>query len=171
MYMFHPTLFWIMTVCGVFIYLYVFGLAISNIYAKYKRAVEMGINKWNVIASMPFAFLLMWTPGYLISDKKHNSNLQIKTKWYAKFNKWIVSNSNNTLLMFVFLLLFNIFYDVSALLWIAFLLVIYALWIVKHKSNFLKNINQGYAWTAIGINFAAIVVIIVSFFALGAHPY
>lgn len=164
MYMFHPTLLWTLVICGFVVYFYLLGLAISGIYAKYKRAIEIGINKWNVILSMPFSFLLMWTPGYLIEDKKHNSNMQIKTTWYSKFNKLIVSNYKNTLLMFIVLLLVNAFYNTSTLLWIAFLLAIYALWMVKYKNNFLKNINQGYSWTAIGINLAAVVVVLVSIF-------
>ena len=51
------------------------------------------------------------------------------------------------------------------------LLVIYTLWYVKHKSDFIKNIDKGYALTAVGINFAVIFAIIFSLHSLGGHPY
>jgi hypothetical protein len=59
----------------IFVSLYLIGVALSGIYAKYKRATTLGIKPWKVILSMPFAFLLMWTPGYLIKDKDTKSVL------------------------------------------------------------------------------------------------
>ena len=41
------------------------------------------------------------------------------------------------------------------------LLGIYTLWYVKHKTDFIKNINRGYALTAVGINIAIIIVMLV----------
>ena len=172
LYFWHPVTVWFLVTFFILLYLYLLGLAISGFYAKYKRARELGISKWKVILSMPFAFLLMWTPGYLIPAKKSESNLTIKTKWFANLNKWIVSDTSNTLLAFlVLILLRNVFAGLPALLLTLFLLMIYTLWVLKRKASFVKNINNGYAWTAVVINITTIIVVIFSIFALGANPY
>lgn len=144
----------------LFISMYLLGVAISGVYAKYKRCKTMGIAPWKIILSMPFAFFMLWTPGYLIKDKK-SSNLEIKCKWYANFTNWVVSNSNNTLLVFLTLLFFKtlITGTITAILSLA-LLIIYTLWYIKYKSDLVKNINKGYALTAVGINLAIILAII-----------
>lgn len=162
LYAYHPVVLWFIGIFATLLYLYVFGVTLSNIYAKYKRATTIGISKKMVIASMPFAFLLVWTPGYLISDNKRSSNLTIKSKWYAKFNKWVVKNSTNTLFMFLlFVLLNNLFSGALSLLLTGALLVIYALWNLKYKNKFIKNINQNYAWMAVGINIAILIIVIL----------
>ena len=162
MYMTNSNMLWIVFLCTALLYLYVFGIILSGIYAKYKRATEIGISKWKVICSFPFAFLLMWTPGYLINDKQNGSNLTIKTRWYSKFNKWIIANSQNTLLAFLIIVfLTNMFSGLESLLLTTFLLVIYVLWHVKHKKDFLKNINNGYALSAVSINLTIIFILLV----------
>ena len=172
LYFWHPSIVWLLAIFFILLYLYLLGVAISGVYAKYKRAIELGISKWKVILSMPFAFLLMWTPGYLIPEKKSESNLTIKSKWFNKFNKWVIADKTNTLLVFIVLVLLrNMFAGMPTLLLTVFLLAIYTLWVLKHKTSFLKNINNGYALTAIAINISAIVVVIYSIFALGANPY
>ena len=75
LYVSHPTMFYILLSFIMLTSLYLIGLAISGIYAKYKRATTLGISPWHVILSMPFTFLLMWTPGYLIKDKEIKSGL------------------------------------------------------------------------------------------------
>lgn len=170
LYMMHPAFMWFMVVSLLLLYLYLLGVAISGIYAKYKRACQIGISKWKVILSMPFTFLLMWTPGYLVSDKKTESKIQIKTKWFNRFNKWVLSDSTNALIVFLALILLrNVFSGTATLLFTAFLLVIYLLWNVKHKSTFIKNINNGYALTAVGINIITCIIVIIML--LNYKPY
>jgi len=162
-YVTHPGFIWFMLLCIALLYLYVFGVIISNIYAKYKRAREIGISKWKIICSFPFAFLLMWAPGYLINDKQNGSNVIIKSRWYSKLNRWVVANLQNTLIAFlVIVVLNNMFSGSSSLLLTAFLLVIYALWSIKHKKDFLKNINRGYALSAVSINMITIFMLIIT---------
>lgn len=158
---FHNSLFWVIGISSILLYLYLLGVAISNLYAKYKRSVSIGISKWKVICSMPFGFLLMWTPGYLIEDKKSKSDLVIKSETYNKFNKWVVSKFNNTLFMFLLLILLrNIFAGTASLILTLALLIIYALWSTKHKSDMIKNINQGYSLFAVYFNIATIIVLL-----------
>lgn len=160
-YVLHPVAFWFVSIGLLMLYLYMGGLAISNIYAKYRRAVQLGIDKWKVILSMPFAFLLMWTPGYLIEDNKTKSNMQINTQWYARFNQWVVADMLNTFFIYlVLLLILNIFVSFPTLLLTAFLLIIYTLWNIKFKDGFLKNINRGYSLTAVAINLIFVITIL-----------
>ena len=163
-YLAHKTLVIVLLVLFGLFSLYLLGLAICNIYAKYKRATSIGITPWKVILSMPFAFLLMWTPGYLLKGKDIKNNLQIKCQWYARLQKWVVSNNSNILFTFIFLLLCRgIITGLATFILYASLLIIYALWYAKHKSDFLKNVNDGYAMTAVGINIAIVIAVIIGF--------
>lgn len=162
LYFFQPVIFGILFLSITLVSLYILGVAISGIYAKYKRAITMGISPWKVILSMPFAFLLLWTPGYLIEEKTKKSNLLIKAKWYARFNNWVMSNFSNILFVFLFFVFAKaVIAGISTLIFTSALLVIYALWYTKHKSDFMKNINGGYALTCIGINLAMILSVIL----------
>ena len=162
LYFFHPVIFGIAFVTITLVSLYILGVAVSGIYAKYKRATTMGIAPWKVILSMPFAFLLLWTPGYLIEEKTKKSNLTIKANWYARFNKWVMSNFSNILFVFLFFVLAKaVIAGLPTLIYTSALLVIYAIWYKKHKSDFVKNINGGYALACIGINFAMILSVIL----------
>ena len=162
LYFLHPVVFGIVFVTITLISLYILGVAISGVYAKYKRTTSIGVSPWKVILSMPFAFLLLWTPGYLIEEKTKKSNLVIKSQWYTRFNNWIMSNFSNILFVFLFFVLAKaVIAGLSTLIFTGALLVIYALWYTKHKSDFIKNIDKGYALTCIGINFAILISVIV----------
>lgn len=162
MYILHPTMFYSILLFVFVTSLYLIGVALSGIYAKYKRATTIGISPWRVILSMPFTFLLMWTPGYLIQDKEIKSELEIKSSWFKKLNKWVLANFNNTLFMFLLLLFFKcVIAGTATLVLSALLLILYVLWYVKHKSDFIKNINKGYALTAVGINLAILFAVII----------
>lgn len=164
MYMMHPTTFAVIFFTILLFSLYILGVAVSGFYAKYKRAKTLGISTWKIILSMPFAFLMMWTPGYLIKDKtKTNSNLSIKSNWFSRFNNWVVANTSN--LVFVFLsivLVRSMIAGLTPMLLTASLLIIYTLWYIKHKKDFIKNINKGYALTAVGINLAILIASITA---------
>ena len=164
LYVSHPTMFYILLSFIMLTSLYLIGLAISGIYAKYKRATTLGLSPWHVILSMPFTFLLMWTPGYLIKDKEIKSGLEIKSHWYSKLNKWVLSNFGNKLFVFLLLIFFKSLIAGTATLVLAIIsLIIYALWYTKHKSDFIKNINQGYALTAVCINLAILLAVITQY--------
>ncbi len=106
----------------------------------------------------------MWTPGYLIKDKEIKSGLEIKSHWYSKLNKWVLSNFGNTLFVFLLLIFFKSLIAGTATLVLAIIsLIIYALWYTKHKSDFIKNINQGYALTAVCINLAILLAVITQY--------
>lgn len=161
-YLLHPVLLG----CLLFVFFlfasYVLGVAVSGFYAKYKRATTLGIAQWKVILSMPFTFLMLWTPGYLIEEKSQKSNLLIKSKWYSRFNKWTLSNFTNTLFIFLFLLFMKAaIAGLTTLILTVVLLAFYTLWYTKHKSDFMRNINNGYALTNICINIAILLAVII----------
>ena len=159
MYLLHPNILMFLGLAFTFMFLYLIGVALSGIYAKYKRATTMGISKWKVLCSMPFGFLLLWTPGYLIPEKNSSSNLKIKSNWYSAFNKWVISDMYNTLVVFLgFLLLRNIFSGLALLLLTTALLGIYFVWYLKYKTNLTKIMNKGYALSAVVINITAILI-------------
>lgn len=159
----NQTIFMISFLILILFSLYVLGVAISCIYAKYKRVTTMGVNPWKAILSMPFAFLMLWTPGYLIEEKGKKSNLLIKSKWYTRFNNWVLSNFSNVLFVFLFLLFAkSVISGLPTLILTIALLVLYTLWYVKHKTDFVKNIDGGYALTSVGINIAILIAVIIS---------
>ena len=163
MYLLHPTQFMVLFTIISLISLYLLGLSIAGIYAKYKRATTMGISPWKAILSMPFGFLLMWMPGYLIEEKGKKSNLLIKSNWYARFNNWIVSNFSNTIFVFLFLMFYKcVISGLSTTVLTCALIIIYTIWYVKHKKDFVKNINGGYALASVLINIAIIIAIILT---------
>lgn len=156
------TLFSIIEIIWFVVAAYLLGLWISNIYVKYKRAKDTGLSGWKVILSMPFTFMMSWMPGYLSADKKNQSGLTIKSRCYDIFNKWVVSNSNNTLFVFLLLFIFaNLFVSthLSTIFFPLILFAIYMLWKTVTKESFTKHINRGYIWTAIIIN----ILMLISF--------
>ena len=162
-YMAHKTVFFILFLLLLLFSLYLVGVAICNIYAKYKRAQTIGITPWKIILTMPFTFLLMWTPGYLIKGKDTKGNLKIKCQWYSKLQNWVMNSYSNILFMFLFLLLCRgIVAGLATFTLYVLLLVLYTLWYVKHKEDFMKNIDGGYTTTAIGINLVIIITIILT---------
>ena len=64
--------------------------------------------------------------------------------------------------MFLLLLFFKcVIAGTATLVLSALLLILYVLWYVKHKSDFIKNINKGYALTAVGINLAILIAVVI----------
>ena len=161
-YMFQPYLFWALLIFTAIAYLYLFGIGISGLYAKYKRALQIGISKWKIILSWPFGYMLTWIPGYLLTDKKTKSSLTIKTKTYQKFNKWVLSSNANLIFIFLLLLFLNsVIAGLNALFLTTLLLIYYGLWILKHKSDFNKHIDKAYALSAVFINILLIILIMI----------
>ena len=91
----------------------------------------------------------------------NESNLQIKCKWFTRLNDWVLKNFNNTLVAFLFLLFCKCFITgIPTILLSGALLLLFALWYTKRKADFFKDINRGYALTAVGINLAMILAIL-----------
>ena len=162
MYVHQPVTFWVLVTFCIFVYLYIAGMVVSGLYAKYKRAVTLGISKWKIILSWPFGFLLTWAPGYFAKGKNTKTNLQIKSNLYNRFNKWTLATYSNTLFVFLFLLLFTkVIVGVPALILTVILLLFYGIWKLKFKENLLKVLNRGYAESAVAINIIMLLLFII----------
>lgn len=153
LYVTHTSMLYIVAVILLFLYFYITGVAISGLYAKYKRATSIGISKWKVILSWPFGFLLSWMPGYLIKGKNIKSNLTIKSKWFKQFNEYTLLSQKNTTFVFLFLLLASqIISSLSSLILTIVILLYYGLWNLKYKSDFPRVLNSYYAISSVMIN-------------------
>lgn len=142
---------------------YLLGLWISGIYAKYKRAKEIGFDTWKIILTMPFCFMMTWMPGYLVTDKKQQSNITIKSKWYKKFTDWVLSNNYRTLFVFlVFFVFANVIFSqtVQLVIFTLILFLIYMFWKSVAKENFSKQMNVGYIWTGIILNISMLILFV-----------
>jgi len=158
----HPVAFWILSSVSVLIYLYVLGTILVCIYAKYKRALTFGIPHWKIICSMPFAFLLMWTPGYLIEEKNQKEEINIQSNLYQTIHKYVIANKSNTIFSFIVLLcITKLLSGFVPLLATLGLLVLYALWNLKYKNTFMNKISKEYSLMAALINLAILIAILV----------
>lgn len=159
-------LFFLTMILGSFLYLYVMGLMITNIYAVYLRAVYIGIPKWKAILAMPFATTLIWLPGYLLSeDKKDKKVIEIKSKLFSGLTKLIMKKSINSILVFLLTILFcYLFLGIfSAVITLLFGLI-FATWIsFIGVKKFNKSIGDNYATFAAVLNIAFIISFILLF--------
>lgn len=150
-------------IVGLF-YMYLCGLFVTNLYAKYIRCRAMGISPWKIICTMPFGFGLLWTPGYLISDDtKHDSAVTIKSKWYSKFTNWIISSTPYTVLAFAVTTIYSGFFysfNMSILTMVAALL--FAIWYrIVGRTTFNRQKNNKYAYFAIVINIVILITLAI----------
>lgn len=154
---------WTMILMVLF-YLYLFGLFIMNVYAKYRRARAMNISPWKIICSMPFGFSMLWIAGYVIPETKKPAKfaLQIKSHWYAYITDWIMTNPINTILTLVLLIVLSgFFFGFNTILLTFALAIIFAIWVkVKTPSVFAKEIGGKYSTFAIIINIIVLVSLI-----------
>ncbi|MCQ2562431.1 MAG: hypothetical protein MJ158_02350 [Alphaproteobacteria bacterium] len=136
---------------------YVFGLALVGLYIKYNRAKQQGISKWKFFCSWPFCFLLIWAPGYLITEKK-KPNILISSKLYNFFHNWVMKNQQNLVFIFIFMVfLSSILATIQMFVTTIACLILYKLWTMKYKDNFLQHINKDYATMAVILNFICIM--------------
>lgn len=152
----------IIVVAALF-YLYLCGLFIANLYLKFRRCRTLGISPWKILCSMPLGFGLLWIPGYILPDvKKGKQTLQLKTKWYNKFTDWVLSNTVNTIIVFIALVTFSgFFFGFNSILLTLFLAVIFAIWLnIYGKDGFGKILPHKYASFAIILNIILIICLI-----------
>lgn len=162
-YIFHRALFLILTVLALLVGMYLIAITAFSVYTTYKRAIEMGVSKLKTILSWPFGFFLLLMPGYLQSESKAKSNVKISSHWYKKFNDWVLSNNSNLIFTFIVLILLkNVISGWTVLIFTTALMIFYLLWNVKFKSSFMKNINKGYATSAIAINIISILMVLIN---------
>lgn len=139
---------------------YIIGLATTGIWARFLRARTMNIPTWKIICSYPFAFDMLWMPGYFIPNKKDkNPTITTEKKWIAKLTAWTMASAKNAAILLTILFIVpGLFNSMSALLLTLCTLMLFAIWIMRiGAKKFEKNIGGIYATTAVIINIAILV--------------
>lgn len=144
-------------------YLYLIGILISNIYAKFRRIHNFGIPAWKIILTMPFGFSALWAPGYIIdnTDTKIPS-VNPRTKWYKTITDWATSGTLQTIISFITInILSGFFFGFSMVLLTFALTLIFAIWALQSGlKKFTKHIGGKYTTCAIAFNIAILVLIL-----------
>lgn len=148
------------------LFLYLFGIFVTNWYAKFRRCREMGISTWKIICSMPFGFSFIWIPGYLINDEKlQNPAVNVHNKLYTKINTWIVTHNIRTIIAFITLTLYSgFFFGFNSVLLTIASAIVFMLWFKSvGLSSFRQQQNKIYSYIAITINVAVFLGIVIYF--------
>lgn len=79
-------------------YMYLAGMFVASVYAKYLRARAMNVAPWKIIFSIPFGLSMLWCAGYTIDDdvRRNATDTQIRPKWYATIVNRIAATPLNT---------------------------------------------------------------------------
>lgn len=144
--------------------LYILGLGLSNLYAKFRRVRSMGVPVWAAILSLPFSFGLLWIPGYILPDNaKVKSCVTVRSAWYEKLtNKIAGSIVTSTLAFVILMLLSGLLLGLQTLLITGILLLAFFAWrFIYGAAKFQKNISVVYSWFAVATNIIMIIATIV----------
>lgn len=147
-------------------YLYLCGIFIGNLYAKYRRIRAMGVSMWKTLATAPFGFCMLWIPGYLMDDAPGRANvMDVRPTWYARFTNWVISRPWHAALVLVVMIIISGFtFGFNAILLTFGLGLVFAIWSAVTGSQYMrKNIGGIYATTAIIINVITLVATITYF--------
>lgn len=152
--------FMIIVIAMVIFYLYICGLFIANLYAKYRRIRAMGVGMWKTLATAPFGFCMLWIPGYLMpnaTNKTDNNN-----GWYNRFTNWIMTHPSRSAGALVILILLTGFtFGFNSIILTLGLAALFAIWCaIIGPDKMRKNLSGVYSTTAIIINVVTILGII-----------
>lgn len=143
-------------------YLYLIGLAITNIYAKFCRIREFNIPIWKIVLSIPFGFSGLWVTGYLLNtNTPKQPAIQTHSKWYTAWTQWTLSRPATTIATFIAITtLSGFFFGFNAVLLTFSLALIFGIWALQiGTTKFTKTIPTKYATTMVMINIALLVII------------
>lgn len=163
----HSPSFLILAVLVSLFYMYLLGIFVGNIYAKYLRARAMGASPWKIIFSMPFGLSMLWIAGYAVSEKAPKAAvINIRTKWYARLTDWIGARMINTAVALAVLIgVGGFFFGMSHLLITIAMGLVFAGWLrMAGNDGLRKSIPGMYSTVAVALN----IIIIASTLAIGA---
>ncbi len=147
-------------------YLYLLGLNIANIYAKFRRAREMNIPTWKIIFSMPFGFAALWAPGYILAtDNTKQATIAPKSKQLQAATEWITQRPAHTIAAFIAVtLLSGFFFGFNAVLLTFSLTLVFGIWALQRGTkNFTKNMPGKYSSAAVIFNIIILALFFVYF--------
>ena len=161
---FNPIVIILTILAGLFL-LYLIGIFVINVYAKYIRCREMKIAPWQIILSMPFGFSLLWIPGYLLKEEnKSISAVSIHTKWYSNFTKKLINKPFYITLTFILITIYSgFFYGFNMVFLTLLSTTLFLIWFrITGLSKFRLQQRKLYSYIAIVLN----VIIFVSLITL-----
>lgn len=147
-------------------YLYLLGLNIANIYAKFRRAREMNIPTWKIILSMPFGFAALWAPGYILATSPTKQpTIAPKSKQLQAATEWITQRPAHTIAAFIAVtLLSGFFFGFNSVLLTFSLTLIFGIWALQRGTkNFTKNMPGKYSSAAVIFNIIMLTMFFVYF--------
>ncbi len=131
--------------------LYGIGLTVVDLYIKFRRIRSFtDIPTWKILCTWPFAYSMLWIPGYMTSDK--NDTTKTTNNWYANFIKNIIQNK--IALIFMLCLSFVLTHEFLMILIPCTILVVWRL-IRGEKIN--SDLTGKYTTTAIIVNAVMVV--------------
>ena len=143
-------------------YLYLLGIFIGNLYAKYRRIRAMGVGMWKTLATAPFGFCMLWLPGYLMEEPASKSTPSNSNGSYNRLTNWIMARPAHAAATLVLLIIMAGFtFGFNAILLTLGLGAVFAIWCAIVGTNKMRNsLNGIYSTTAIVINVLIIAGII-----------
>ncbi len=136
-------------------YLYLCGIFIGNLYAKYRRVRAMGVSMWKILATAPFGFSMLWIPGYLMNETSAKSPaLEMSRGWYSRLTDRITSSPMTATIVLATLIIISGFtFGFAAILLTFGMGIIFAAWsAITGPDTLRKNIGGTYATVAIILN-------------------
>ena len=135
--------------------LYQLGLALCNIYAKFRRIRAFNVPTWKIIFSMPFGFSSLWTAGYLIDTKDKDT---INT---PSITKCILAKKSNIILSFIFITTVSGFFFGLYYILLTFIYAIgIGLWtLYRGKKDLVQNMPTRFSTIAIIANISIIIIL------------
>lgn len=161
----------LLTVLALF-YMYLCGIYIANLYAKYRRVRAMGVSMWKTLATAPFGFCMLWIPGYLMEDKSETSGKKDTQRgWYMRLTDWIIASPTRSATTLVILIMLSGFtFGYIAILVPLALAIVFAVWSAIIGTEKVRNQFSGiYSTTAIIINVVMIVTVLGYFAIAKSH--
>lgn len=166
----HSPSFLILAILVSLFYMYLAGIFVGNIYAKYLRARAMGVSPWKIIFSMPFGLSMLWIAGYAVPEKASKTAvINIRAKWYGRLTDWIgVRMTNTVLVLAVLIAVGGFFFGTSHMLITIAMGLVFAGWLrMAGNDSFRKSISGMYSTVAVVLN----IITIATIFIIGnMHP-
>lgn len=166
------TNFLILLVTLALFYLYLCGIYIANLYAKYRRVRAMGVSMWKTLATAPFGFSMLWIPGYLMEDNKNTSKQDTTIQgWYNHITNWIIARPTRAATTLVILIMLaGLTFGYLAILLPLTLAVVFAAWsAIIGTDKMRKDIGGIYSTVAIVINIILIIGVLGYFAIAQSH--
>ncbi|MBE6457418.1 MAG: hypothetical protein E7011_01225 [Alphaproteobacteria bacterium] len=143
--------------------LYIFGIFITNIYAKYCRIRSLNIPMWKIVLTVPFGFSALWVPGYFLDAPANKHTSQSPNTRYNKLVQWISARPTHTAAAFIILTLLScLCFSFRFVLLTCIMALIFGIWLIQvGTKQFIKQMPKTYTNIAIILNITIILTTLI----------